>query len=169
MDTGPERGDRLRRVLVVVLIAATVLNIATLPFGRVKVRPVWRHPAGDLATIIQTDDDATAWRYGIYAELGRHGRGGTIVVPTGSWFDSYTARNLAGVAVIERDFDPSVTLPAGLRPLGELELVEGDDRPIFVYWRIPGPPAYLFWLGETAGGFVLVPDSVLPVPGSTDG
>lgn len=161
----PTQIERMRagypRLVVTVLVAATVINLITLPFLRVRARPVWRHGAGDLAHLIVTDDQTTAWRYGIYAELGRIGAAGRIVVPLGSWFDPYVARNLAGVTVEERDIGRAIiSLPPGLRAMGLLQV----DGELMSYWILPGPSTNQFWLAEVEGGFAVVPATLEPVP-----
>lgn len=167
------RIERLRRryprLLVAICVVAIVVNLGTLFFVRVRARPVWKHGGGDLAHLIVTDDQTTAWRFGIYAELGRVGRGGVLVVPEGSWVEPYVAERIAGMTVEERPglAGATVDVPPSLRFFGLLQY--DSEEELALYWILAGPSSDVFWLAEVDGGFVVVPATLQPVPEADEG
>ena len=153
-----------RRWLPTILIGSALVNAALtslLPAGSLPIRS---HPDPSLTYLVRTEGISLDKRFSLYMHLGDAARGGTLIVPLGAVVSGELVEGLAGMDMVERDFDarswPPEVATSG-PPLGLYETAIGD----LPYWILPGD-GELWWLGQTDQVLVVVSDSVAPVPGS---
>jgi hypothetical protein len=148
------------------LILAAVLNIGlTVGWLPHEAWPIRLHENGSLTHLVHTDQPSVDLRYGFYLELADATEGGTLVVPTDSFVVPELAEGFADLAVVEADYDPATPLPDGFdkgEPRGEVAVGEGE----IPYW-IVGGEGDVWWLVHSDGGVVVVPASVVAVPGES--
>lgn len=152
------------RWLPIVLVATSLANLVLNEFLPVTSKSYRFHESGSLTHLVHTEQSFLDLHYGIYPEMGGVMGEATLVVPGGPEIDGHSARGLAGVMVVEREYDasdvPERAMPAG-PPIGPIQV--GDD--LLEYWILPGEGDQRWWLGRIPEGMVLIPESVAPVPG----
>lgn len=128
-----------------------------------SARSIRLHDSGSLTHLVHTEQSFLDRHYGIYLELGDAMAGGTLVVPGKGLIDPHSARGLADVTVVERDYDPmeivSDVVPDG-PPLGVVEV--GDA--VVSYWILPAEGDPRWWIARNPEGLVLVPESRAQLP-----
>lgn len=160
---------RFARILPLVLAATVAANLAATPFIPAQSQPVLTHPAGDLVTIVRTDQWSVDIRYRFYLDLYEIAAGGVLVIPPGTFIEPLTARGLSDVTVEIVEYDPVVGPEiSGLDRMLIGRVVVGDRG--VPYWLVGGAPATTFWYAETGRDVLIVPESVAPAPrGASDG
>lgn len=148
----------------VALGLVAILNLGIGLFVPAAGRGIWAKADSSLTHLVHTDQNTVDRRYGFYMELGDSAGGSILFVPPGSPVDPDVAAGLSGVEVVEDQYDageiPSTAQPAG-EPIGQFSTNEGDVP----YWVLEGGESEAYWwLGRTAEGFVVIPESAAPRP-----
>lgn len=147
------------------LTLASVISLATVWIFPLS-SPIIPAESGSLTHLTHVAQRTVELRYAFYLELDDHTDGTPLIVPDSATVDTRLVEGLAAMTVETRAYDPTAipeeVLPRG-EPQGEVEI---DDTAIR-YWILSGAPNEARWVGRFAGGLVIVPFSVAPLPDGT--
>src|SRR5690606_229570 len=158
----PSNSDtRVSVWIVTILIATTLGNLAMGQMVPGSVRPVVERPGGSLFELVASGQRSVGQRYGMYIWLGEQ-EGHRLYSFRGSGLVARLLEAFGRMELQVVDYSPEGhNLPGLGEPTGELQL---DTGVVIPYWSLAGKPGGDDWIGVHEEGYVLVPDSVSPMP-----
>lgn len=151
-------------VLPLILGGAAVVNGGLTSINAHNGNPVKMQPRVDLGGIVHSDQAYIRRNYGFFFRLYEEMRGSELVIHTDNETSHRALKIFGQVTPVSRRFDVS-SLPPDLWPTGD---PLGTFRPNYQeehrYWILPGTPGERRWLAQIEPGWVVVPESVHPVP-----
>jgi hypothetical protein len=160
------RSERLRafygRWLPWGLAVVAAVNLVLTFLAPASSRPIRLHESGSLTSLVHAEQRSVDHRYGFYLELDDATTGGVLVAPPGSFPNPELVQGLAGMDLVETDYDPtaiSTTIQPG-PALGEIETDQGD-----IPYSIVEGGGETWWLAFRDGEWIVVPTEAQPVPG----
>lgn len=155
---------QLGAALPLLLITAATINVGLTTAANHVGNPVKIQPRVELTGIVHSDQAYIRRNYGFVFRLYEEMAGSELVLRADNPTSNRALRIFGGVTPVRADIDPSA-LPEELWPS---EDPLGNFRPDYTqehwYWIIPGEPGERRWLAEVEPGWIVVPESVYPVP-----
>lgn len=153
-----------RTAVPISLLWAAAINVGLTQSAPHLGQPIFTHPSSSLGSLVHTDQAYIRRNYGFVFALREVAAGSVLVVRADNPISSRALRVFGSVTVERADFDAS-SLPEDVIPTSE---PDGRFRPRgtdeYPYWILPGAPNETRWLAELSQGWVVVPESVAPVP-----
>lgn len=159
--------ERTGRALPWIFVAAMLVNLGMMERYLTPSRlPILTTPTPELSALVKASQPHTRAHYQLYVDLADVAEGATLVVPPANLLDPRLLRGLGRVSVEVRDYDPTIAdAPVDLptRPMGLVATSDG----VLNYWVVGGAPGDTYWVARLGGAVVVVPSSVLAVPGAS--
>jgi hypothetical protein len=157
----PSSRGRAAFWMVAILVITTLANVAIGQIVPRQARPVIVRDGGSLFELVASGQRSVGQRYGMYIWLGEQ-EGHRLYSFRGSGLVARLLEAFGRMELQVVDYSPEGhNLPGLGEPTGELQL---DTGVVIPYWSLPGNPGDDYWIAVHEEGYVLVPDSVLPVP-----
>lgn len=149
---------RYRRWLPWVLTLGALASLVMLPFLPAGGRPVHLSADADLATL-SIQQRTTEHRYRFYLLVGDRIDGGELFASSDHGLDPRIANGIGGFRIVVADayVDPLAIHPDEI--MGEVVTANGNVP----FSILDGPDTDRAWLAITPDGYVVVPDTVVPI------